>query len=77
MSSINARVAAEIGEEMAKDLFEDSKKMAEIKSISIAEAIDLKVKVHQKYAKNGTEIEAWEIRGNKAKAMIEHENSKE
>lgn len=67
---MNARIAAEIGEEMSRDLFEASKRMAEIKDISIAEAIDIKVKVYQKYAKNNTEIAAWDIRGNKAKAMI-------
>ena len=67
---MNARVAAEIGEEMAKELYENSKEMAEIKNISIVEAIEIKVKAYQKYAKNSTEIVAWDIRGNKAKTMI-------
>ena len=67
---MNARIAAEIGEEMVIDLFNNSKKMAELKGLSIIEAIDIKVKAYQRMVTNATAKVAWGIRGEKAKAMI-------
>ena len=67
---MNARIAAEIGEEMVIDLFNDSKQMAALRGFTIEEAIDIKVKAYQRMARNPTAKVAWDIRGEKAKGMI-------
>ena len=67
---MNARQAIEVDQEMILDLFVSAKKLAEHKGISINEAIDYKVSVYEKYARNANEATAWYLRGIKAKEMI-------
>lgn len=67
---MNARIANEVNEQMIVELFESAKKLAEQKNISISEAIDSKVSVYEKYAKNANEATAWYLRGENAKKMI-------
>lgn len=67
---MNARQAVEVNQQMVKDLFDSSSKLAESKGISIAEAIDYKVSVYEKYANTANEATAWYLRGEEAKKMI-------
>lgn len=67
---MNARIADEVNSQIVKELFESAKKMAESKGISIAEAIDYKISVSEKYAKTHNESIAWYLRGVEAKKMI-------
>lgn len=68
--TMNARQAVEANKEAIAALFGGAKKMAESKGISISEAIDYKVAVYEKYAKNANEAVAWYLRGEEAKKMI-------
>jgi len=67
---MNARIAIEKANERVIDLIESAKKVAEVRNISIIEAIDFKVSVYEKYAKNGNEAAAWYITGEQAKEVI-------
>lgn len=67
---MNARQAVEVSQKMTSDLFESAKKLAELKGISISDAIDYKVSVYEKYANNANEATAWYLRGEEAKKMI-------
>lgn len=55
---------------MILDLLESAKKLAEIKELSIADAIDYKVSIYEKYATTANEATAWYLRGEEAKKMI-------
>lgn len=67
---MNARQAVEVNQQMVQDLLDSAKKLAESNGISIAEAIDYKVSVYEKYAKTTNEATAWYLRGEEAKKMI-------
>lgn len=67
---MNARQAVEVNQKMVSDLLESARKLAQLKGISISEAIDYKVSVYEKYAKNNSEAVAWNLRGEEAKKMI-------
>lgn len=67
---MNARLAITENENMTNILFESSKKLSQLKGISIEEAIDYKVSIYEKYAKNDNEAYAWYLRGENAKKMI-------
>lgn len=67
---MNARQAAEESHKMTSELLDSAKRLAEEKGISIEDAIDYKVYVYEKYAKNATEATAWYLRGESAKKMI-------
>lgn len=67
---MNARQSIEVNQRMVKDLLDGAKKLAESKGISIAEAIDYKVSVYEKYANTANEATAWYLRGEEAKKMI-------
>jgi hypothetical protein len=67
---MNARQTVEVNQQMVQDLLDSAKKMAESKGISIADAIDYKVSIYEKYAKTSNEAVAWHLRGEEAKKMI-------
>ena len=67
---MNARQTIEVNQQMIQDLLDSAKKLAELKNISIADAIDYKVSVYEKYAKTSSEAVAWYLRGEEAKKMI-------
>lgn len=67
---MNARQSIEVNQQMVKDLLDGAKKLAESKGISIAEAIDYKVSIYEKYANTANEATAWYLRGEEAKKMI-------
>jgi hypothetical protein len=67
---MNARQTIEVNQQMIQDLLDSAKKLAELKNISIADAIDYKVSVYEKYAKTSNEAAAWYLRGEEAKKMI-------
>ena len=69
---MNARLAVEANEQLVKELFESSKKVMKVRNCTHEEAIDYKVSVYEKYAKNGTEATAWYLRGQEAKKMIKN-----
>lgn len=67
---MNARQTIEVNQQMIQDLLYSAKKLAKLKNISIADAIDYKVSVYEKYAKTSNEAIAWYLRGEEAKKMI-------
>lgn len=67
---MNARQAVNVNQQMILDLLESAKKLAEIKELSIADAIDYKVSIYEKYATTANEATAWYLRGEEAKKMI-------
>lgn len=67
---MNARQSIEVNQQMVQDLLDGAKKLAESKGISIAEAIDYKVSIYEKYANTANEATAWYLRGEEAKKMI-------
>ena len=67
---MNARQSVEVNQQMLQYLFDSAKKLAESKGISIAESIDYKVSVHEKYSNTANEATAWYLRGEEAKKMI-------
>jgi len=67
---MNARQAAQENERLVNELLNSSKEFAERKCITIEEAIDFKVLVMIKYAKNDNEKAAIEIRCDKVKGIV-------
>ena len=66
---MNARLAVEENKMLVSELLENSKEMAARLGITVEEAIDKKVAVYVKRAKNETEAAAWELRGDEAKNL--------
>jgi hypothetical protein len=67
---MNARLSVELNNELVNDLLTASRQMANRLNISISEAINKKVALNVKYAKNSTEAIAWELRGEKALKLV-------
>ena len=67
---MNANQALQQNDVLTNELLASSKEMATRLNISISEAIDKKVAVYQKHAKNNTQAYTWDVRGNNAKKLI-------
>lgn len=67
---MNARTAIIENNKTVNLLIESSKELASRKGWTVEEAIDYKVGIYVKYATNGTESTAWEIRGEEAKNLL-------
>ena len=70
---MNARQTIEVNQQMIQDLLYSAKKLAKLKNISIADAIDYKVSVYEKYAKKSNEAVAWYL-GQKLQEFRESRN---
>jgi hypothetical protein len=67
---MNAKQAIQANNDLVVMLLDSSKSMAKRLNITIIEAIDKKVNVYEKNAKNSNEATAWFLRGEEAKKMI-------